>query len=91
MVGAIFALPRETKKATIMIDVVLANGCLEEVADATSAAIESNDLVCRNAVGKIVRVFGHLEAIMYGPPKRILELLNEAESQDPNHPRCGPR
>ena len=59
-----------------MIDVVLADGRVVEVV-ATSAAVEGDELVCRDGAGNIVWVFGQLEAILYGSPEVIQDLIHD--------------
>jgi len=58
-----------------MIDVVLRDGSVMELADATCVSIVGTELVCRNAYGEVVRRFSNLEAIMYGAPETIEPLV----------------
>ncbi len=47
-----------------MIHVILADETLEVVEGAVSAAVEGEQLICRNASGGVVKVFDHLEVLV---------------------------
>ena len=49
-----------------LLHVVRPDGTIEEVEGAVSAVVEGDSLICRDALGHVVKIFDHLEVIMFG-------------------------